>query len=93
MKTYELTVVLAPGMASEKLSAAISAIEKSVKSVKGKVSSSEDWGEKQFAYTIKKFDRGIYRHFVMELPAQGVSELELKLKHLPGVIRLLLVRA
>ncbi len=93
MNSYELTVVLALGQASDKLPLAITTIEKLVKSVKGKVKESEDWGEKQFAYTIKKFNRGTYRHFLLELPPQGVAVLEDKLKRVPSVVRSLLVRA
>lgn len=93
MKKYELTVVLTPGLPSEKLSGTIAAIEKSVKSVKGKVVESLDWGEKQLSYAIGKFDKGVYRHFVLDLSPESVSVLEAKIKHIPMVIRLLLVRA
>lgn len=93
MNTYELTVILAPGLSAEKVSGSIAAIEKAVKSVKGKVVESVDWGEKQLAYRIGKYDKGVYRHFVLQLTAAGVTELEGKVKHIQSVIRLLLVRA
>lgn len=92
MKKYELTVILTPGLPSDKLSGAIAAIEKAVKAVKGKVVESLDWGEKQFSYKINKLDKGVYRHFVLDLPPEGVVDLESKIKHTSSVIRLLLVR-
>ncbi|MFC1653288.1 30S ribosomal protein S6 [Patescibacteria group bacterium] len=91
MKKYELTVVLPPGLSSDNLAASIKSIEKLVKSVKGKVVETEDWGEKTLAYTINKYQRGMYRHFVVNLPGEGVNELGGKIKHLPSVMRSLLV--
>ncbi|OGV92776.1 30S ribosomal protein S6 [Microgenomates group bacterium RIFCSPLOWO2_01_FULL_47_10] len=91
MKQFELTVLVSPGLEAEKLSGLITAIEKAVKSVKGKVVTAEDWGEKQLSYMIKKYDRALFRHFVVELPGIGASQLEGKVKHLPGVLRYLLV--
>ena len=93
MKKYELTVILTPGLPPDKLSGEIATIEKAVKSVKGKVIESLDWGEKQFAYQINKLDKGVYRHFVLDLPPEGVASLEGKIKHGSMVIRMLLVSA
>jgi ribosomal protein S6 len=91
MKTYELTVAIVPGLEAEKLSELIGIMEKAVKAVKGKVVSSEDWGDKSLAYLIKKHDHALFRHFILELPPAGVSQLEGKIKHLPGLLRYLLV--
>jgi ribosomal protein S6 len=91
MKQYELTVVFIPSLSSEKLVNTVKSIEKAVKAVKGKVLETEDWGEKPFSYTIKKYNKGVYRHFVLELPADSASELKAKLKHFNEIIRSLIV--
>ena len=83
-------MVLAP-LSSEKLTQTVDAVEKAVKSVKGKVVENIDWGEKPFAYTIQKYEKGVYRHMVVELPGEGVAELKGKIKHLHNVLRSLLV--
>lgn len=91
MKQYELTVVFIPSLSSEKLVNTVKSIEKTVKAVKGKVIETEDWGEKPFAYAIRKYNKGVFRHFVLDLPAESVSEFRGKLKHFNEIMRSLLV--
>jgi len=83
--------VFIPSLSSEKLVNTVKSVEKAVKAVKGKVIETEDWGEKPFAYAIKKYNKGVFRHFVLDLPTGSVSELKGKLKHFNEIMRLLIV--
>ena len=80
-----------PSLSSEKLVNTVKSIEKTVKAVKGKVIETEDWGEKPFSYAIRKYNRGVFRHFVLDLPPESVSEFRRKLKHFNEIMRSLLV--
>jgi len=91
MKQYELTVVFIPSLSSEKLVNTVKSVEKAVKAVKGKVIETEDWGEKPFSYAIRKYNKGVFRHFVLDLPPESVAEFKGKLKHFNEIMRLLLV--
>jgi len=92
MRQYELTVVLSPQSKTDKLDQVIKQIEDLITKVSGKITESEDWGEKHLSYKIKSHDSGLFRHFVLDLNPQAIAELEGKLKLIKGVLRLLLVK-
>src|SRR3990167_5177133 len=92
MQNYELTIVL-PGKATPaKKKDAIARVEKIVKAVDGKITSSDDWGVKELAYTIKKNTAGAYVYFDLELPTSAVAGVSEKVKLEDDIIRYLLVR-
>ncbi|MHA1543675.1 MAG: 30S ribosomal protein S6 [Alphaproteobacteria bacterium] len=93
MRDYELTLVIDPDLTSENRKKLITKIKKLVTDLKGKLSGSEDWGEKKLAYPIKKKELGYYFWLAIKLPAEAPAQLEKKLKLEEGVIRYLLVKA
>jgi small subunit ribosomal protein S6 len=91
MKNYELTLVLPGKATAAKKKAVVERVEKLVKVSDGKVTSSEDWGEKDLAYKIKKHDSGIYLYFDLELSPLAVKNISDKVKLDDDIIRYLLV--
>ena len=89
---YELTIVL-PGKATPaKKKSMREFVEKIVSVLKGKVLSTEDWGEKNLAYKIQKNETGAFLFFVLELNPESVKALDDKIRLEEGIIRYLIVK-
>lgn len=87
MRDYELVVLLDPDLEID-VEKPISKVEKIVEAdAKGKVTSKDVWGKRKLAYTISKKDYAIYVLFLVQLPAEGVAELERVLNITDEVIR------
>lgn len=91
-RDYELTVVLTPQLPSDKKEKAIKQVSKLVTDLKGKIEETEEWGEKHLAYQIKGHDQGLFVHLTLNLATSSIDRLETKLKLVPELIRLLLVK-
>ena len=92
MSEYELTVVLAGGATAAKKKSSSQVIETTVKLLKGAVLNTQDWGEIELAYKIKKNDSGSFLHFVLELEREAGKTMSEKLRLEDGIIRYLLIR-
>lgn len=91
MKQYELTLLLPGGTTLAKKKAVSETIEKIVKMNKGSITKSEDWGDKELAYPIKKNSKAVFLYFDLELEQSAVKAISDKLRMEDGVIRHLLV--
>ena len=92
MNNYDLTVVFSGGMTPAKKKALQNKLEDMVKSMKGKVSKVDEWGELELSYAIGKNKTGIFLHFNLELEAEVAKDIDKKLNMEEGIIRYLLVR-
>lgn len=92
MKDYELTVVLSEKATSAKKKKVVETIEKMVKTAKGKIKKSDDWGKADLAYTIKGNQAGVFLFFELELEPESVKSLDQKIKLEEDIIRHLLVK-
>lgn len=66
MKKYEIMFILRPTLAEEESKKVIKDFEKVLTSNGAKVIKSEDIGQKELAYEIKKFNNGYYYLFEVE---------------------------
>ena len=92
MENYELTFVMPGKVTAAKKKSLQELVEKLVKTLKGKVLKTDDWGEIKFAYEISGNESGKYLHYWLELDKQAVSDINEKLRLEEGIIRYLLVR-
>jgi small subunit ribosomal protein S6 len=92
MKTYELTVVLPEKATAARKKKVVEIIEKIVKTAKGKVKKSDDWGRVELAHSLKGNDSGVFLFFELELEPESVKSLDQKIKLEEDVIRHLLVK-
>ena len=92
MKNYELTVVLPGKLTAAKKKGALEKIEKMISTFKGKIVKSEDWGERELAYSIAKNDSGTYLYFEVELEAAQAKALNDKIRLEEDLIRYLFVK-
>ena len=89
---YELTLVLPEKATAAKKKAVGEFIGKLIKTFKGEVKKSEDWGKIDFAYPIAKNAAGNFMHYHLELEGNYVKDLNQKIKLEEGVIRHLIVK-
>ena len=90
-RTYELMFIVRPDMVDEDLNKLISTLESSVTAAQGTVKS-EIWGKRRLAYTVRKFNEGIFVLLILEGTGAMVHELERRLRVTEPVIKFLTVR-
>ncbi len=90
-RTYELMFIVRPDMVDEDLNKLISTLESSVTSAGGTVKS-EVWGKRRLAYTVRRFNEGIFVLLIIEGAGTIVHELERRLRVTEPVVKFLTVR-
>ncbi len=86
MNKYDLTVLV------KKAEGVEAKIEKLVKALEGKLGKFTEMGKKQLAYPIAKTRDAAFLNWVVEMPGEGVVQLEKKLTIDKDILRHLLVR-
>jgi small subunit ribosomal protein S6 len=90
-RTYELMFIVRPDMVDEDLNKLISTLEASVTSAHGTMKS-EIWGKRRLAYSVRRFNDGIFVLLLLEGTGAMVHELERRLRVTEPVIKFLTVR-
>jgi len=92
MRNYELTFILQPNLEDEERADLVDRIQDWVVAVGGQVVKVDHWGKRRLAYPIRKLKEGFYVLFNLQLPFDGVRELERRLQITEQVLRFLTVR-
>jgi small subunit ribosomal protein S6 len=90
-RTYELMFIVRPDMVDEDLNKLISTLGSSVTSAGGTIKS-EVWGKRRLAYTVRKFNDGIFVLLIIEGTGAMVHEVERRLRVTEQVIKFITVR-
>ena len=91
-RTYELMFIVRPDMTDEDLDKLISTLQSAVPASQGTVKSVEKMGKRRLAYTVRKFNDGVYVLMVVEGGGAAVHELERRLRVTEQVIKFITVR-
>lgn len=91
-RTYELMFIVRPDMAEEDQDKLISTLESAVTSSGGTVKSVDRMGKRRLAYTVRRFQDGIYILLTIEGSGGLIHELERRLRVTEPVIKFLTVR-
>ncbi len=91
-RTYELMFIVRPDMPEEEQDRLISGLETQVGNAGGTVRSVERMGKRRLAYTVRKFQDGIYLLMVLEGEGGMVKEVERRLRVTEPVIKFITVR-
>lgn len=91
MNQYEIAVLYHPDLEVD-LTKAEARVTKIVTDNGGKVISTDNWGKRKLAYTIKGNEHAVYVFYTVELPSQGVLKVESTLNITDEVIRFLITR-
>jgi small subunit ribosomal protein S6 len=92
MRLYELMFIVRPDMAEEDMEKLISGLESSVTGAHGTVKNVERMGKRRLAYTVRKFNEGIYVLLTLEGTGEMMHEVERRLRVTEPVIKFLTVR-
>ncbi len=91
MQQYEIAVLYHPDLEAD-LDKGTNKVEKLFKDAGGKIISTDNWGKRKLAYTIKKQDHAVYVFYTVELPAEAVRKLEGILNITDEIIRFLITK-
>ena len=91
-RTYELMFIVRPDMTDEDLDKLISTLQSAVPASLGTVKSVEKMGKRRLAYTVRRFNDGIYVLMIVEGGGAAIHELERRLRVTEPVIKFLTVR-
>lgn len=91
-RTYELMFIVRPDMTDEDLDKLISNLQSVVPASGGTVKSVDKMGKRRLAYTVRRFNDGIYVLLVVEGGGAMIHELERRLRVTEPVIKFLTVR-
>lgn len=91
MKNYELLTVFKPNLDVEEVEKAIAKIEENISNFDGKVLNVEKIGRKRLAYDILKFRDGFFTTFMLNIPAEKITEFKRQLKLTDSILRIMFV--
>ncbi len=97
VRQYELTYILSSNATSDERQKSVTAVEKLLKKNKFSITSTDEWGKKDFAYPISHggthHREGEYYHLIIEGPAEKVEDISRSLKLEESLLRYLVVNA
>lgn len=91
-RAYEVMYIVRPDMEEADLDKLVEGFEKNVTDGGGEIRSTEKMGRRRLAYTVRKFNDGIY--VLMTIVAEGslIGEIERRLRVSEQVIKFITVR-
>ncbi len=92
MRTYEVIFISSPNTTDEEVNKLTTQIEHAATERGGKITKIDPWGRRKLAYSIGKFDDGIYTLIHIEGTGQEIAEIERRLRVTDFVIRYMSVR-
>ena len=91
-RTYELMFVVRPDLTEEELDKLVSTLESQANAAGAAVKNIERMGKRRLAYSVRKFNDGMYVLFTLLASGEGLHELERRLRVAEPVIKFLTVR-
>ena len=91
-RKYEVMYILRPDIAEEEIEKLTTSLAATVTKGGGVVLSSEKMGTRKLAYTVRKFNDGLYMLMTLEAGGELITELERRLRVTEQVIKFITVR-
>lgn len=92
MRIYETIYICPPNLDEERLEDFCDLIRETIYDNGGKIIKQEKWGKRRLAYTIKRFNEGVYFYFLYGGEKVNVDEVERRLRLADECVRFLTVR-
>lgn len=89
---YEELLLLSPELGMDECRDIVDNLTAVAEREGGKVVKVDDWGIKDTAYPVRKFNRGHYIRMEMELPGKAVAEIERNVRITDGIFKFITVR-
>lgn len=91
MSKYEVMYIVNANVEEDKRKALIEELSGIVTSEGGKVTKTDEWGMRDFAYEIDDMTKGYYVVVTFEADNAGVKEFDRKLSINPSIVRYMIV--
>ncbi len=91
-RKYEVMFIVRPDVADEDLERLLQTLEANVGNSGGRITAIERMGKRRLAYTVRKFQEGVYILANLEGPGHMLKELERRLRVQELVIKFITVR-
>lgn len=91
-RSYEIMFIVRPDVEEAEIDKLIETFSGYVTTGGGTVKSTEKMGRRRLAYTVRKFNDGLYVLLIVEAPASLISEIERRLRVSEQVIKFITVR-
>lgn len=92
MRSYEVALILGPGIEEEGRQAIIENLSQILTAEGGQVDNVETWGRRRLAYPINKVQEGYYYFIQGQFPSSVLPELERTAKLSEEILRHMVVR-
>ncbi|MDH4117946.1 MAG: 30S ribosomal protein S6 [Acidimicrobiia bacterium] len=92
MRTYELMTIHRPALEESDVRDRVTDVEKYLENAGGKVTSTDIWGKRRFAYEIDHLSEGYYTVVTFEAETEAVDGLDRMLSLSDEVLRHKVVR-
>jgi small subunit ribosomal protein S6 len=92
MTRYEELLLLSPELGTDEGREIVNNLSAVVEREGGSVLKIDDWGVKDTAYPVRKFNRGRYIRMEMSMPGKAVAELERNVRIADGVFKFITVK-
>jgi small subunit ribosomal protein S6 len=92
MRSYELMIITRGSLDEAAVTALIERFTTLVANQGGTVERVDHWGKRQFAYEIEHMTEGYYTVIDLQIPADGLNEIERLLRLADDVVRHKVVR-
>jgi small subunit ribosomal protein S6 len=90
---YELMFIVVPDLSKEDTDKQLNKVRKYIKDLKGEIYHEDDWGIRNLAYIIKKYDTGYYVIFYFTSSPENIKELDKELLLDAKILRHLIVKS
>jgi len=92
MNSYELIYIIQPKLDDDGINGVDERVTQAITGQDGQVVSTEKWGQRKLAYPINNHFLGYYILHNVEIPPNGVTEVERVMRLHEDIIRFLTVR-
>jgi small subunit ribosomal protein S6 len=91
-RSYEIMFIIRPDVDEAETDKIVETFSGYVTAGGGSITSAEKWGRRRLAYTVNKFNDGIYILLIVDAPANAIAEIERRLRVSEQIIKFITVR-
>ena len=92
MNKFEAVLLISPEIPNNLLEQNIKNFEDIITNSSGKITNTEDWGLRDLSYDIKKFKKGFYKYFQIEINGSSIQKITKILNQNDNILRHLFIK-
>jgi len=92
LNKYEGIFIIKPTLGEQEIKAVLDLVEGEIKKNDGKVIEVKSWGKRELAYSIKKFNEGLYYYMDFEAVPTTLKDMDRKFRLNDNIVRFLIIK-